>query len=271
MATIPIVLRFSGIAKNYNLCFVLTTPQAVWSMGSGEGDCLGISYNMLTLDSKRMSCIQRIEYTGSILTICTGPVVGGDCELTAFIEVPDGVDWLQGYCVLNEGARVLARLGDLDPVEWRGEINCEIPILLPNIHRATFLVRGIVQGQSMRINLANDGLTHTRVRWCAAVHRNSRIGLRLMSPRGGDSLPVGTFRLDAENIDLIAANSQRGQNANTDLIVEAYIERSGECRYCPPIEHVRIKIECDDPVTATVQIGNRRPQYLAQAYKLFML
>lgn len=271
MAIIPIVLRLSGVAKNYNLCFVLTTPHAKWSMGDGESNCLGISYNALTLDCRRTSSLQRIEYTGSMLTICTGPVVGGDCELTAFIEVPDGIGWLQGYCVLNEGAQALVRLGDLDPIEWRGEINCEIPVLLKNIHRATFLIRGIVPGQPMRISLASDDREHARARWCAGVHGNSSVGLRLMLAKIGGVLPVSIFRLDAENIDFIAANAQRGPGFSEDLIIEAYIERGGECRYCPPLEHVRIKIECDEPATATVQIGNRRPQYLARSYKLFLL
>ncbi|MGN6318303.1 hypothetical protein [Trinickia sp.] len=271
MVLIPVVLRFSGLSQNYNLCLTLTTPGAVWSMGEDGEDCLGISYNALMLDDKRASCIQRLEFSGSTLTIYTGPVAGADFELTAFIEVPDGTWWLKGSCILNEKARISARLGDLDPVEWRDEINCMVPILLPDTHRVTLVIRNVVPGQSVRIQLAKDGSAHGGARWFAARLDSPDIGLRIRGLSNGAPLPIGTFGLDSENIVLTVAKVPGPQNGGMGLIVEAYIERLRECRYCPQIKNVRLKIDCDQPVVATAQIANHRPQYLAQVYKLFAL
>jgi hypothetical protein len=223
------------------------------------------------LDGKRASCIQRLELTGSTLTIYTGPVVGADFELTAFIEVPDGADWLKGYCILNEKARVSARLGDLDPIEWRDEINCMIPILLPDTHRVTFVIRNVAPGQSVRVQLAKDSSAHGSVRWFAARIDSPDIGLRIRGLSNGAPLPIGAFGLDPENIAFYVAKVPGSQSGRVGLIVEAYIEQLRECRYCPQIKNVRLKIECDQPVTATVQIGSHRPQYLAQVYKIFAL
>jgi hypothetical protein len=269
MAIIPVALQVSGVAKNYNLCFVLATPGVVWSIGDNGGDYLGISYNATTLDNQGTSGIQRIEFTKSILTISTGPAVGSDFTLTAFIDVPNNVQWLRGHCILNEKARVSARLGDLAPVEWRDEINCAIPILLPDIHRATFTVRGVRQGQTIRIRLAGDGSEHASARWCAAPLANPEIGLRIGSTGGSVELPIVMFSLDTENIDLIIGG--KGQGSSGDFIVEAYIEKIQKCQYCPPLTSVRIRSECDESVEITARIDNHRPQYLGKAYKLFAL
>lgn len=271
MAIIPVVLQLSDVAQNYNLCLTLTTPGVVWSLGEGGDDYLGISFNSLTLGDKRKSSIQRLEFTGSTLAICTAPTAGSDFTLTAFIDVPDNVEWLQGYCILNEKARVLARLGDLPPVEWQDEINCVIPILLPDIHRATFTVRGVAQGQTIRIHLAGDGSPHGGARWCVAPLDNPDIGLTVKSSRDDVALPIGRFCLDEETIELTIVNPQKGSGQSADLIVEAYIQRIGQCRYWPPLANVRMKAECDEHVTVIARVGGHAPQYLAPASKLFAL
>jgi hypothetical protein len=273
MAIIPVVLKFSGVAQNYNLCLTLTTPDVAWSLGEGGEDDLGISYNALSLDDKRISGIQRIEFTGSTLKINTGHGVGGDFSLTAFIDAPDNTRWLQGYCVLNEKAHVFARLGDIDPVEWRDEINCVIPVLLPDIHRTTFTVRGARQGQLIRLHLAADGaaVAHDGVRWCVAPLENPEIGLTIRSTREDVALPIAMFYVDGANIDLTIGTTQKGAMTSVDFNVEAYIERIRQCRYCPPPASVRLKVECDESVAVFARVGNQRPQYLAQVYKLFAL
>lgn len=270
MALIPVVLRLSAIAKNYNLCFGLTTPGVVWSLGGDGADYLGISFNALTLENQHSCNIQRIEYTGSILTICTGPSAGSDFVLTACIDVPEDIAWLQGYCIANEGARVFARLGDLAPVEWRDEINCEIPILLPDIHRATFTIRGVKQGHHIRIHLASDDSKHDDVRWCSAPIDNPNVGLTIRSAQDGVALPIVQFSLDAKNIDL-TIGSAKASGGGEDVVVEAYIQRMSQCRYCPPMKDVRIKAECDGFVEVTAQLGQHRPQALGRAYRLFAL
>jgi len=271
MAVIPVVLRLSSVASNYNLCFTLTTPGVAWSMGDGGDNYVGISCNALTLDSKRTSCIQRIAFSGPTLMISTGPSSGSDFELTAFIDAPDDAAWLQGFCILNEKARVSVRLGDLDPVEWRGEINCAIPILLPDIHRVTLSLCGIKQGQFIRIEVADDGATHTGVRWCAAPLDNPDVGLAIRSSQGGAAVPIAFFHLNAKHIDLTIGATQRAQGLAADLIIEAYIERFQQCRYCPPPASVRMKMECDESVMIAARVGNHLPQSLGQAYKLFAL
>jgi hypothetical protein len=270
MAIIPVVLEFSSIAQNYNLCATLTTPGALWSMGDGGEDSVGISYNALTLDSQHSCFIQRIEFTGSTLAICTGPAAGSDFTLTAFIDIPDGVRWLQGTCILNEKARVLARLGDLPTVEWRGEVNCAVPLLLPDIHRATLSVKGIKQGQVIRVTLADDESEHGGFRWCIAPIDDADVGLVVRSARGNFSLPLAMFRVDDKNVELVVAGVQKA-GATADLDVEVYIERFGGCRYCPPLQHVLMKTECDGGVEIVARVGTRRPQYLAQTYKRFRL
>ncbi len=271
MAIIPVVLRLSGVAQNYDLRFVLATQGVRWSIGHGGPDHLGISYNALALDNRSTSCIQRIEYTGSTLTIRTGPGGGSDFELTAFIDAPDDAQWLGGYCVINDKARVSARLGDLAPVDWRGDINCAIPVMLPDIHRVTFTVQGIRPGQGIRIDLANDDDGHSQARWCVAPPENSEIGLVLRSSRDDVQLPIGRLVLDARSIRLDVAGTNGVQSASASLIMEVYVEQIRQCRYCASSSYVRMKVECDEPVVTTVQIGNHRPQYLAETYKLLAL
>lgn len=239
-------------------------------MGDGDEDCLGISYNALTLDNSHSCFIQRIEFTGSTLTICTGAGAASDFTLTAFLDVPVDVRWLEGNCILNEKARVSARLGDLDPVEWQDEINCAVPILLPDIYRATFNVKGIRQGQVIRFNLADDESEHGGFRWCVAPIGNPDVGLVIRSARENGTLPIAMFRLDEKNVELVIAGAQKS-GASGDLAVEVYIERFGGCRYCPPVDHVLMKTESDASVEVVARIGTRRPQFLAQTYKRFRL
>ncbi|HEX7683696.1 MAG TPA: hypothetical protein VF446_09200 [Trinickia sp.] len=271
MAIIPVVLQFFDVSRNYNISLVLTTPGVAWSMGEGGENFLGISCNALLLDGQPPSNIQRIEFAGSALSICTGGANSGDFTLTAFIDVPDGVRWLDGYCILNEKARVLARLGDLLPVEWRGEINCVLPILSVDARRATFVFGGIRQGQVLRVQLARDDSIHGYARWCIAPLDDPSIGLIVRPAQEGLTLPIAMIGLDEEDIEITVGTTQRAQAATADLIVEAYIERVRQCRYCPPLASVRIRMDCDDGVLITARVGNRRPQYLAQTYKLFAL
>jgi hypothetical protein len=272
MAIVPIVLRLQGVTSNYDFHFVLTTPGVSWSMGEGGEDHLGISYNATAINEKCLSSIQRIEFTGSTLTICTGPSVGDAFTLTAFIDVPDDARWLQGYCIKNEKASVLARLGDFAPVEWQDEINCAIPILLPEIRRATFMIHGIKQYEAIRINLAEDASSpDDGVVWCVAPIDSPEIGLIIKSARADVVLPLMTCRLDAKRIDLTIGSALRRQGPDAGVIVEAYIARIRRCRYSLPARKVRLKVECDESVIVTARIENHRPQYLAQTYKLFSL
>jgi hypothetical protein len=271
MAIVPVVLQFYGVAKNYNICLGLTTPRVAWSMGEGGENFLGISCNALSLENQSPSNIQKIEFSGSILSICTGSGNGGDFELTAFIDVPDGVGWLEGYCIINEKARLFARLGDLPPVEWQSEINCMLPILVTDSHRATLTFRGIRQGQVLRVKIGRDDSAHGFARWRMAPLDNPSIGFVARPVQGGVALPVTMLRFNAECIEITVGPRQNTQGAAAGLVVEAYIERVRQCRYCPPLASVLMRAECDDGVSVTACIGNRRPQYLGGAYKLFYL
>lgn len=271
MAIIPVELVFSGVAQNYDLSLTITTQEVTWSLGGAQENYLGISYNALTLDRQHMSCIQKIEVSGSTLRVSTGSAVGSDFALTAFIDVPENVRWLQGRCILNEKARVLARLGYFAPIDWSGEINCAIPVLLAGIHRATFTVRGIKQGQPMRIHLASADAAHDEVRWCVAPIINPEVGLWIRSGQDNRSLPISAFRANSKYIEWVVADTAKQSGLDVNFVVEAYVELIRQCRYCPPATSVQMKMDADASVSIVARIGNHRPQYLAQAYKLFAL
>lgn len=264
MTMIPVVLELADIAADANHNFSLTTPGVAWSLGDGGRESLGFSHNARTLGEARSSYIKRIEVTDSVLAIQTGPGTTDPFTLTLFADVPPDTESVQGYCTLNDDARVRAYFGYEDHVEWRnGHISALTPDprLTANFRRVLFTFRGIAPGQSIRISLATEA-GHGTARWGFGPPLPTAAGFKVRSS-SGEPLPIASLTMSAEYIELTIASSDSSTAA--DLMVEANLTLE------TPIDHIHLKVDCDSADTIFAQIGTQRPQYVTEMFSVFAI
>jgi len=268
---LPVVLQFQNVAANSNLNFTFTTAGAYWSLGAKSGDSLGFSYNVTPQSAESESCIQQIEFNNAVLSIRTGDIdqASSGFTLTLFLQVRDGVDYLQGYCTLNNEALVTVRIGAQSPVQWRNGRISAVLAGSENIYRnISFTVRGAYAGNKIDLTLTTKkGLG--KVSWSLGPPFAEASGVQLASMMG--TIPLASMSYGVNTLSFItsvlADNTSSASASNPlEFYLNAYIVYAAS-----DLNYVYLKTTCNSDIMVYAQIGNRQPQIVSQSDTVFTL
>jgi hypothetical protein len=273
---IPVTLQFSHIASNSNLSFTFTTAGAAWSLGAKSGDSIGFSYNVTPVSASGQSCIQAIEFNNEVLTIRTGAAAqssSGQADnaftLTLFLQVREGVDYLQGYCTLNTEAVVLVTFGALVPVHWRnGRISAVLFAPRSNYRPINFTVQGARPGNRIEVVVsAKKGLG--KVNWSMGPDFSESNGIELVSQQG--LVPLTSMSVTDTVLTFVTtpsddANASSNSGATLQFSMNAYITWAPD-----DLTYVYLRANCNSDVSVLAQVSNRQPQTVSQADTVFTL
>ncbi|NRO97489.1 hypothetical protein GWC77_16320 [Paraburkholderia sp. NMBU_R16] len=273
---VPVTLQFSHIASNSNLSFTFTTAGAAWSLGAKSGDSIGFSYNVTPVSASGQSCIQAIEFNNEVLTIRTGATAqssSGQADnaftLTLFLQVREGVDYLQGYCTLNTEAVVLVTFGALVPVHWRnGRISAVLFAPRSNYRPISFTVQGARPGNRIEVVVsAKKGLG--KVSWSMGPDFSESNGIELVGQQG--LVPLTSMSVTDTVLTFVTtpsddANASSNSGATLQFSMNAYITWAPD-----DLTYVYLRANCNSDVSVLAQVSNRQPQTVSQADTVFTL
>jgi len=270
---IPVILQFTNVASNTNLNFTFTTSGASWSLGARSGDSIGFSYNVTPSSAGGQSCIQAIEFNNNVLSIRTntGNQAGGQANnaftLTLFLQVRPGIDYVQGYCTLNNEALVLATFGSLSPVQWRnGRISAVLLAPRINYRQISFTIKGATPGN--RIDLivsAKRGLG--KAAWSIGPEFYESKGMELGSQQGEIPLSSVSFRDGTLSFVTTASSSNGSASATLEFFMHAYITWAPD-----DLNYVYLRTSTSNAdITVLAQLSNRQPQIVSQSDTVFTL
>lgn len=264
-ASIPVRLEFQNVAANASLSINFTTTGIQWSMGSTSGDSIGFSYNVVPSDiDDRNSCIKHISFNDSVLSIITSPDAPqfNSFTLTISLLVGPNVEYLQGYCTLNNEAQVLAYFGNLRPIVWR---NGRFSAVLekPSYGHSSLQIglRGVRAGERITISVTTRPELG-EVSWSLGPPGVETLGISLTSSRDTLSLESFTYMPDRIVID---TDELSGQNS-LDLVMHAHIS------WFPlMLPYIHLRAHGNNVLNVYAQVGTRQPQYISPVYTLLTL
>ena len=265
---LPVVLRFNNIAANSNVNFTFTTKGVSWSLGAQSGDSMGFTMTSDSPGGQVQSSIQNIEFTDDMLAMYTGTGAAAlsSYTLTLFLLVNDGVDYLQGYCTLNEEASVMVYFGSQRAVEWR---NGRISAVLGRMNSAYRSVLLSVFGAKANNRISLDLSTHEQmglVHWCLGPDSSESSGIMLASANG--ALPLSSVSYSDHHLvfQLASGSNSASATSSIDFILMAYISWE-----LPDLPYIYLKADCDSNVSIYAQVGNRQPQLVSQTNTVLTL
>jgi hypothetical protein len=263
---IPVVLKFNNVAANANINFTFTTTGATWCLGADSGDSLGFSYGVLNAEDAPVSCIRKIEFNNSVLAITTSEAAPAlnTFTLTLFLKLAQGVDFLQGYCTLNNEAWVKASFGSQRAVLWRnGRISAVLREGEPQYRRILFSFKGAHPGAKIALEVSTKkGLGEVNL--CLGPDFSEAAGIGL-SP-AGSGLPLASLSYTSNSIIVETLASAQANGASMDFALQAYIIWEP-----PSLDYIYLKADCDSEISVYGQVGNRQPQSISQTFTLFTL
>jgi len=273
---IPVTLQFCNVASNSNLSFTFTTAGASWSLGAKSGDSIGFSYNVTPVNPNGQSCIQAIEFNNEVLTIRTGaPPQSNNGQpdnaftVTLFLQVREGVDYLQGYCTLNNEAVVRVTFGSLVPVQWRnGRISAVLFAPRSNYRPISFTVQGARPGNRIEVVVsAKKGLG--KVNWSIGPDFSESNGIELVSQQG--IVPLSSMSFTDNVLTFVTtpaddANASNGSGSTLQFSMNAYLTWAPD-----DLTYVYLRANCNSDVSVLAQVSNRQPQTVSQADTVFTL
>ncbi|MCC4595910.1 hypothetical protein NRY95_11050 [Xanthomonas campestris pv. phormiicola] len=272
----PVTLLFSNIASNSNLNFTLTTAGVAWSLGARSGDSIGFSYNVTPSSADVESCIQAIEFSNSVLSIRTGAIgQAGDradnaFTLTLYLLVAPGIDYLQGYCTLNNEAVVMAVFGAQGAVQWRnGRISAVLASHGRNHRPVSFTVKGARHGNKIDVIVtAKKGLG--KVSWSLGPDFSGSSGIILASQQG--QIPLTSMSYGSDTLSFTTRSVTDSSNAsyNADQLLEFYL--NAYLTWLPEeLAYVYLRTTCNSSISVIAQVHNRQPQVVSQTDTVFTL
>lgn len=265
---IPVVLKFRDVASNSNINFTFSSVGASWCLGADSGDALGFSYDVMTGDGREAtSFISSVEFNNSVLAIRTADTGSAlnRFNLTLFLRVQSGVDFVQGYCTLNNEARVMAFFGNERPVQWRnGRISAVLRQLDLKYRSIFLLIEDARPGNKISVNVGTkSGLG--KVSWSLGPEFSEASGLRLSS--SGSGMPVASFSYTENCLQLeTVAGKIHNDDRSITIWVRAYITWEPL-----DLEYLYLKAQSNADISVYAQIGNRQPQLVSQTNTLFSL
>lgn len=263
---IPVVLKFNDVAANANVNFTFTTAGAIWSLGANSGDSLGFSYSVLNADDSAQSCIRKIEFNNSVLAITTSSAAPAlsTFTVTLFLRVLPGVDFLQGYCTLNNEAWVQASFGTQRAVQWRnGRISAVLREVETQFRRILFAVKGAHPGSKIALEVTTKkGLGEVNL--CLGPDFSEASGVCLLP--AGTPMPLASLSYAFNTIAFETTASAASSNTTMDFSLQAYIVWQPA-----DLHYIYLKADCDSSVSVYAQVGNRQPQVVSQTSTLFTL
>ncbi|MGV2287329.1 hypothetical protein AAHK20_01325 [Trinickia sp. YCB016] len=271
---IPVTMQFSNIAANSNLNFTFTTGGASWSLGARSGDSVGFSYNVTPASAESQSIIQAVEFNNAVLSIRTGNsnqssgTANNAFTLTLFLQVRQGIDYVQGYCTLNNEAVVMVSFGSLAPVQWRnGRISAVLLAPHRNFRPVSFTIKGAQAGNRIDLVVSTKrglGL----VNWSLGTDFSDTNGVLLASQQG--QIPLASMSYSGNTLSFVtqsaSGNSGGNGNGTLDFYMNAYITWVPE-----DLNYVYLRASCADEVSILAQVNNRQPQIVSQADTVFTL
>ncbi|MFC5475552.1 hypothetical protein [Paraherbaspirillum soli] len=269
---LPVILQFKDVASNSNINFTFTTVGVVWSLGARSGDSVGFSYNVAPESADSDSCIKKIEFNNAVLSIRTGEVdqASNAFTLTLFLQVAPKVDYLQGYCTLNNEAVVTVTIGAQGAVQWRnGRISAVLVQHGKNYRKLSFIVKGARAGVKVDLMVnAKRGLG--KVNWSLGPNFSDAGGVRLASTHGG-VLPLASMSYGFDTVSFITAAPADGATSGNggdplEFYLNTYI-----AWYPEDLNYIYLRTSCDSSVTVLAQVGNRQPQIVSQTDTVFTL
>ncbi|WP_211463566.1 hypothetical protein [Collimonas silvisoli] len=261
----PVVLIFNNVAPNSNINFTFTTLGASWSLGALSGDSMGFTVAAQNASGQPQSCIQKIEFNEGMLAIRTSSDNSslGAFTMTLFLRVTPGVDYLQGYCTLNNDATVMAFFGAQRGMEWRnGRISAVLRNPESNTRGVLVTVQGAAPGNRISLELSTKkGLGLAT--WSLGPIFSEAGGIRMASAKG--SVPLASLTYNSRQI--VFETAKNTSSAETlDFFLLAYI-------IWEPIDlpYIYLKTTCDSNVSLYAHVGNRQPQLVSQTDTVFTL
>lgn len=268
MALIPVILEFSGVARDSNLHLTLSTDGATWSIGGDDvQDTEGFSYNGLAMGEARPTCLTAIELTDSVLAIRTSPNATGTAfSLQLFLDVQPEVESVQGRCTLNAGASVICHLGYDIGAEWRsGPFSAMVPSMPVDARRVRFSIQNAPVGAPISIDLITER-SEGEAYWCFDSGVSGASGLTLHGATG-TALPLRTISITDRQIVVVPGGAQK---IASDLSMELYLRRTVVAatpdRPEKKLKRFHLLATCDPKAVVAVQIGAQRWQNLAATY-----
>ncbi len=262
---LPVVLKFNNVAPNSNINFTFTTAGAHWSLGARSGDSMGFSVLAEQTGSSFESAIQAIEFNSQMLSIRTANDYSdlASFTLTLSLHVDHGVDYLQGYCTLNNEASVLAYFGAQRANEWRnGRISAVLRNPSKQYRAVVISVQGALAGDRIALEVSTKkGLGN--VYWCLGPEFSESGGIRLAGLSG--SMPLTQMSYGNSLISFETAKSQTSSEG-VEFVMLAYIGWNPH-----DLPYVYLKASSADYVSLYAHVGNRQPQVVSQTYTVFTL
>jgi hypothetical protein len=276
MALIPLVLEFSHVAKDSNLSLVLSTGGVAWSFGEDSDGSSGFSYNALYPGETRPSCINRVEFTDSLLAVRTSSSAAADSSFTLalFVDVPPHVDSLQGHCTLNSGATVRAHLGYEEPATWiSGPLSMIVPHIPKDIRRVRFNIQRPSATLPIQIELMTLASQPGFVHWCFGpdVRNSANFNAKTTD---GTVLPLRSLNVSDRQIEVVMDPAMAGRSI-ADILIEAYVQRVPLAtreeldRHAKKLDDIYLKATCSSQAKVIAQVGTQRAQYLTTTHKRF--
>ncbi|RKP46840.1 hypothetical protein [Trinickia fusca] len=272
---LPVTLQFANVAANSNLNFTFTTVGVSWSLGARSGDSVGFSYNVTPSSTTGDSCIRQIEFNNAVMTIRTGSAVqtstqaGYSFTLTLFLRVRPGVDYVQGYCTLNNEAVVLATIGSQGAVQWRnGRISAVLNEHELNYRPVSFTVKGARPGNQIDVIVsAKRGLG--KVNWSLGPDFAESNGVTLASQQGQIPLTLVSYGVDTLSF-VTSQPSGSGASINGSQTLEFFL--NAYITWVPhDLNYIYLRTTCNSDISVLAQVNNRQPQIVSQTDTVFTL
>jgi hypothetical protein len=267
---LPVILQFTDIAANSNINFTFTTAGAYWSLGARSGDSLGFSYNVTPASADSDSCIQSIEFNNAVLSIRTGEIdqTSNAFTLTLFLQVNPKVDYLQGYCTLNNEAVVMATIGAQSPVEWRnGRISAVLAGPESSYRSVSFLVQGAKPGNRVDV-IATTKVGLGKVNWSLGPPFAQASGVQLSSNQG--LIPLTSMSYGVNTLSFVTSQADDAASGNPgnelEFMLSCYIVWAES-----DLNYIYLRTTCNSDISVYAQVGNRQPQIVSQADTVFTL
>lgn len=265
MALIPFILEVAGVAPNSGAAFVLTTPGVTWSMSDRDDESIGFSYNALSIAERRNSSIQRIEFTGSTLAFRTGSSISQDpITLTLFVDVPQGIKSIGGYCDINDGAHVTARFGSALPVDWfSGQFNYVLSPRTDVLTQVCFTLSGLRANEAVQVSL-RPGQDGQPIGWLLPFQGSG--GLRVWTVQGS-AVPLRSLTLKSNDMLFVAASDSAAVRKAT-ILIELHVRCLNQSAV---LSEVLLSACSEKSSTVTARFGARRPVRLSECDTSFRL
>jgi hypothetical protein len=266
MALIPVVLEASNVPLESTLRFELCTHGASWRMSDGGLNTLGLSFNALASHSTQNANISSMRVQGSVLEIQAAASESSGVNsltVTLFVNVPETAGELEGYCLLDEGVKVLAHFGLCNPIPvvWRdGPVTAVLPTMIANdLQSVQLTFNGICANQIINVELG-AGLSSEDMRWSA-------IGGFAVSSIDNKPLALQCLEIEAHSILIVAASDDIltdsfGFTLNQLVVREKLSADTATSKMC-------LRAHYNDPISVTAQVGNLLPCRLQSTYTTF--